>query len=185
MHNSTLPLNPIPQISFMRPSGTTPIPILQISSWNLDRDSPFVKASARLSWVVTRSTIISPEATFSRTKWCLIAMCFVRAWNSGFWMSFIAELLSMTIKISATDNSGIPSSFNRLRIHTAFLIASLAIMYFASQLERATVAYRFELHDTELSANLNIQPPVDLKISEQLSQSLSIISWIVFLKCIL
>ena len=91
-------------------------------------------------------------------------------------MNFIGELLSMIIKISATDNFKISSFFNRLCIHTAFLIASLAIMYFASQLKKTIVDCRFELHDIKLLINLNIQSFVNLKILEQLFQSLLIIS---------
>jgi hypothetical protein len=43
----------------------------------------------------TFETLISPAVTNSRTKKCLIRICFVLRWNSGFWASRIAASLSI------------------------------------------------------------------------------------------
>ncbi len=67
-----------------------------------------------VNWLneITWTTFISFLTTFSLMKWCLIAICFVRSWNTRFskslithWLlhiSFVGSLLSM-ICISARN----------------------------------------------------------------------------------
>jgi len=90
-------------------------PILFINSFSLAPKRGFVSSSATCSSVETLFTPISPSVTFSLTKKCLMRICIVRLWYSGFWDNLIAASLSIWI-------TGMPSystiSFNNRFNHT-------------------------------------------------------------------
>jgi hypothetical protein len=104
-------------------------------SLNRVENNGFVNMSASCFSESTFETIISPAVTNSRTKKCLIRICFVLRWNSGFWASRIAASLSIC-NVGVAFNWS--SSVKILLIQMISLAASLAATTSASVVDMAT-----------------------------------------------
>src|SRR5436189_2557504 len=106
-------------------------------------------------------------------------MCFDLLWNSGFLVSFNAELLSMYSGTVSMYTAGIRRSLIKLRIHTASFAASAAALYSASIVDVATIFCLCDDQDTGPPASVNTHPVVDLRESSHPAKLLSTnpVSW--------
>ena len=68
-----------------------------------------VALSSRLPPDIWMMSIL-PSMTFSRAKKCFTSICFVRQWNSGFWASLTAALLSITWRTGLCFNFSTPQN---------------------------------------------------------------------------
>ena len=110
-----------------------------VSSWG------FVKILASWFSVLTWHNSISPFASWSLRKWCLISMCLVLECCTG--------LLASLMALSLSHSSGIllnsqPKSLKVCFIHSNWAQQAPAAMYSASAVESATQFCFLELQDT-------------------------------------
>ena len=112
---------------------------------NREEDSGLVKRSASWSCVETNWTKRDLEATMSQTKWKSILMCLVLAWKTGFVEKYVAPMLSH--QKTSEDENDCPSSCKRDWSHLTLAAALARALYFASMLERATMACFLQLQE--------------------------------------
>ena len=108
-----------------------------LNSRNLASSKGFVKISARLSWVLTYLSSISPRLMWSRMKWYRISMCFVLKCCTG-----LREIL-MALSLShqrGTLSQMTPYSFKVCLMHRSC----------AQQLPTATYSASVDERDTQL-----------------------------------
>ena len=96
-----------------------------------------VNMSAMLSWVLIYDSVISCDWMHSRSKWCLISMCFMWSWRRGSSDRLMAALLSQSKLVGFCGWWLI--TLKSVQSHIASLQASNAATYSASQEEAATV----------------------------------------------
>ena len=116
-----------------------------LKAQNLCSSSGLVKISASCCLMLTWCRAISPLASWSRKKWCLISMCFVRECCTGLLASLIA--LSLSHKCGILLNSQ-PKSLKVCFIHRSWAQYAPIVTYSASVVDKATEFYFLELQDT-------------------------------------
>jgi hypothetical protein len=114
---------------------------------------------------------MSPSSTTYLIKWYLVRICLLRSWNTLFFIRANADLL-------LTFNS-IPSTVVLLKSpssqpsHTPWHAATVATMYSASQVERATTFFFWDCQLIRFLPWKKATPVVLLLVSMSLSISLS------------
>jgi len=98
--------------------------------------------SESMNWIIT-----SPFWTWSLIKWCWISICFALECIIGFFVRFMALVLSHLILV---HDSSIPKSLSCCRIHKIWEQQLPRATYFSSAVERATVLCFLENYDTNL-----------------------------------
>ena len=89
---------------------------------------------------------ISPLASWSHKKWCLMSMCLVLEWFTGLFASLIALSLSHKSRILLNLQ---PKSLKVNRIQSSCAQQVPAATYSALAVDRATEFYFLELQDTK------------------------------------
>src|SRR5688572_21625237 len=102
---------------------------------NLCSSRGFVKISASCILVLTRLRVISPLASWSLRKWCLMSMCFVLEWFMGLFASLIEHSLSHKGGILLNSQ---PKCLNVRVIHSSCAQQAPAATYSALAVDRAT-----------------------------------------------
>ena len=148
-------------LTFNTPPQNKPFISLSANAVNLSLVSALVSTSASW-WVVDISfNTTSPDSTRSRTKWCWMSMCFVRAWCIGFLANPIHPWLSSWMMV--TPFWGCPMSASKQQSQMASFVACVAAMYFTSIEDRATVTCHLDDQLTGHPLTRNVYPVVDLR----------------------
>ena len=129
-----------------------------LKAQNLCSSRDLVKISASCPSVLTCVKEISPLASRSRKKWCLISMCFVRECCTGLLVSLIALSLSHKRGIALKWQ---PKSLKVCFIHKSCAQHAPAATYSTSIVDKATEFCFLELHATKDQPR-NWQVPVVL-----------------------
>ena len=115
-----------------------------LKAQNLCSSRGLVKISPSCLSVLTCHKAISPLASWSRKKWCLISMCFFLECCTGLLASLMA--LSLSHKSGILLNSQ-PKSLKVRFIHKSWAQQAPAATYLASAVDKATEFYFLELQD--------------------------------------
>ena len=118
---------------------------LLLKAQNLDSSIGLEKISASCHSVLTWHRAISPLASWSHRKWCLISMCFVRGCCTGLFANLIA--------LSLLQNRGIASKWQPKSLNVCLIPKSCAqhapaATYSASAVDKATEFCFLELQAT-------------------------------------
>ena len=114
-----------------------------LKAQNLCSSRGLVKISPSCLSVLTCHKAISPLASWSRKKWCLISMRFVRECCTGLLASLIALSLSHKRGIALKWQ---PKSLKVCFIHKSCAQYAPAVTYSAFAVDKATEFCFFELH---------------------------------------
>ena len=113
-----------------------PSSLLILQNWSSFKG--LVKISASWLRVSTCSMHMSPLSAWSLIKWCLISICLVREYWTGFLVMLMALVLSQKIGILCNAT---PKSLNCCLIYKIWAQQLPAAIYSTSAVERATEVY--------------------------------------------
>ncbi len=138
---------------------------------NRSLGSALVNSSATCCSVVTywKSTFLS--ACFSRTKWCCIAICYVREWNYGFFSRAMTPWLSPKMTVAVGSSSSLRSWERSGCSQIASLVAWVFATYSASQEDKKTAGYLFEDQLIAPLPILNKNSEIEQRVSISLTSS--------------
>ena len=117
--------------------------------------SPFIRISAVWLSVGVYLRSMTPEASFSWTKWWWTSICFECAWNVGLCVMVMADWLLMRRVVGVMMSW--PISTSSCRSHMASLAPWADAMYSPSMLESATVGCFFEAQLIVAPFQVNMQ----------------------------
>ena len=145
--------------------------ILDRSGFNKEKGKALVKISANWCWDRIGSSLMKPAASFSRTKWLSISICFVLSWKVGLEAMLIAAWLSQ--KRSACVETSTWKSFNNWCIHINSLVVEANARYSASAEDLKIVVCFLAFHETKELPMTMQKPVTDFLVSKQDLQSAS------------